>query len=103
MDALKVKVPSRYEKRRPTLSATIPVGTSKTIIPAVKKAFAANAWKFESPASSRKIVLMPQMSDADNVFPSRSRRYVRWIERGVGAGFPSATGVGVSFMTSLLE
>ena len=54
------------------MSATIPVGTSKSIIPAVKNAFAANASRFESPASSRKIVLMPQISDAASVFPSRS-------------------------------
>jgi hypothetical protein len=82
----------------------IPVGTSKTIIPAVKNAFAANAWKFESPASSKKIVLIPQMRDADSVLPNNRRRYVRWIERGVGAGFAPATGeAGGSFMTSLFE
>ncbi len=65
-------VPSRYDARRPTVSATIPVGTSKSTIPAVKNAFAAKASKFESPASSRKIVLIPQISDAASVFPSRS-------------------------------
>src|SRR5262245_50767878 len=53
-------------------------------IPAVKNAFAANASRFESPASSKKIVLMPQISDAANVFPKRSTRYRAWIERGVG-------------------
>jgi hypothetical protein len=31
-------------------------------------------------------VLMPQISDAASVFPSRSRRYVRWMKRGVGIG-----------------
>ena len=56
------------------MSATIPVGTSKSTIPAVKKALAANASKFESPASSRKIVLMPQISDAASVFPSMRSR-----------------------------
>ena len=56
------------------MSATIPVGTSKITIPAVKNAFAANASRFESPASSRKIVLMPQMNDAASVFPSISTR-----------------------------
>ena len=65
-------VPSRYDARRPTVSATIPVGTSKSTIPAVKNAFAAKASKFESPASSRKIVLIPQISDAASVLPSRS-------------------------------
>jgi hypothetical protein len=69
-----VTVPSRYEKRRPTVSATMPVGISKMTIPAVKNAFAANASRFESPASSRKIVLMPQMNDAASVFPVRSSR-----------------------------
>jgi hypothetical protein len=38
-------------------------------MPAVKNAFAANASRFESPASSRKIVLMPQMNEAARVFP----------------------------------
>jgi hypothetical protein len=37
----------------------------------VKKAFAANASRFESPASRRKIVLIPQISDAASVLPSR--------------------------------
>ena len=67
-------VPSRYEARRPTVSATIPVGTSNSTIPTVKNALAANASRFESPASSRKIVLIPQMNDAASVFPSRSSR-----------------------------
>ena len=84
VDAASVTVPSRYEARRPTVSATIPVGTSNSTIPAVKQALAANACRFESPASSRKIVLIPQISDAASVFPSRSTRYVRWMEAGVG-------------------
>ena len=69
-----VTVPSRYEARRPTVSATMPVGTSKTTMPAVKNALAAKASRFESPASSRKIVLMPQMNDAASVLPSSSSR-----------------------------
>ena len=56
------------------MSATIPVGTSKTTIPAVKNALAANASRFDSPASSRKIVLMPQMNDAARVLPNISSR-----------------------------
>jgi hypothetical protein len=40
----------------------------------VKNAFAANASRFESPASSRKSVLMPQMNEAARVFPSVSDR-----------------------------
>src|SRR5262249_56700374 len=64
-----VSVPSRYETRRPQMSATTPVGTSKATIPAVKNAFAANASRLLSPASSRKSVLMPQMNDAASVFP----------------------------------
>ena len=69
-----VTVPSRYEVRLPIVSATIPVGTSKITMPAVKKAFAANASRFERPASSRKIVLIPQMNDAASVLPSMSSR-----------------------------
>ena len=84
VDAASVTVPSRYDMRRPAVSATIPVGTSKITIPAVKNAFAVNASRFERPASSRKIVLIPQISDAASVFPKSSIRYVRWIERGVG-------------------
>jgi hypothetical protein len=56
------------------VSATIPVGTSNSTIPAVKKALAANASRFVNPASSRKIVLIPQMNDAASVFPSISSR-----------------------------
>ncbi len=72
--AASVTVPRRYDTRRPIVSATIPVGTSKMTIPTVKKALAANASRFESPASSRKIVLIPQISDAARVLPSRSVR-----------------------------
>jgi hypothetical protein len=60
--------------RRPIVSATIPVGTSKMTIPPVKKALAANASRFDRPASSRKIVLIPQIRDAARVLPSRSSR-----------------------------
>src|SRR3954471_7620759 len=62
----------------------MPVGTSNSTIPAVKNALAANAWKFERPASSRKIVLIPQISEAASVLPSSSTRYVRWIVLEVG-------------------
>ena len=74
MVTVRVTVPSRYEARRPTVSATMPVGTSKRTIPTVKNALAANASRLESPASSRKIVLIPQMNDAASVFPSSSTR-----------------------------
>jgi hypothetical protein len=40
----------------------------------VKNAFAANASKLVSPASSRNRVLMPQMNDAARVLPRRSVR-----------------------------
>ena len=69
-----VTVPIRYDARRPTPSATIPVGTSKSTIPAVKNALAPNASRFDRPASSRKIVLIPQMNDAASVFPRISTR-----------------------------
>ena len=65
-----VIVPSRYDTFLPTVSATTPVGISKITMPTVKNAFAANASKFDSPASSRKSVLMPQMNDAASVLPS---------------------------------
>jgi hypothetical protein len=39
-------------------------------MPAVKKALAANASVLLSPASSRKIVLIPQIRDAASVFHS---------------------------------
>ena len=70
MATARVTVPHRKEIRRPRESATIPVGISKSIIPAVQKALAAKASKFDSPASSRKIVLMPQMSEAASVLPA---------------------------------
>src|SRR6202022_196733 len=84
VEAASVTVPTKYETRRPAVSATTPVGTSNSTMPAVKKALAAKASRLESPASSRKIVLIPQMSDAASVLPSRRTRYVRWIEPGVG-------------------
>ena len=60
--------------RRPLVSATIPVGTSKSTCPAVKKALAVNAWVLLSPASSRNSVLMPQISDAASTVSSVSSR-----------------------------
>lgn len=65
--AMRVKVPSRYDMRRPKVSAMMPVGTSKMTWPRVKKALAAKASKLLSPASSRKMVLIPQMSDEARV------------------------------------
>ena len=67
-------MPRRYDIRLPIVSATIPVGISKMTMPAVKKAFAAKAWRLLSPASSRKIVLMPQIREVARVFPSMSVR-----------------------------
>jgi hypothetical protein len=64
-----VTVPRRKDARRPQESATTPVGTSKTTIPAMKKALAANASRLVSPASSRKSVLMPQIKDVASVLP----------------------------------
>ena len=59
--------PSTYENRRPRVSATTPVGISKITWPSVKNALAANASALFSPASSRKIVLIPQMNDDASV------------------------------------
>jgi hypothetical protein len=50
----------------------MPVGTSSSTIPAGKNVLAANASGSDSPASSRKIVLMPHISDATNVVPGSS-------------------------------
>ena len=52
----------------------MPVGISNSTMPAVKKALAANASAFDSPASSRKMVLMPQMNDEARVLISVSAR-----------------------------
>ena len=65
--AASVSAPSTYESRRPRRSATTPVGISNSIIPAVKNALAANASRFDRPASSRNRVLMPQISEAESV------------------------------------
>jgi len=57
----RVAVPRRNDVRRPRVSAITPVGTSKSTIPAVKKAFAAKAFVIVRPASRRKRVFMPQI------------------------------------------
>lgn len=51
------------ETRRPTVSATTPVGISKTIIPSVNAALASITWKMSRPASIKNSVLIPQMRD----------------------------------------
>ena len=58
----------RNERRRPSVSATTPVGISNTTIPAENAAFATNTSKKLSPASRRKSVLTPQMRAADSVY-----------------------------------
>jgi hypothetical protein len=60
------------------VSATTPVGTSKTTCPTVKKALAVKASVLVRPASSRNKVLIPQMNDAASVDNRASKRYVRW-------------------------
>ena len=60
-------MPMRNEARRPMVSAMTPVGTSKTICPALKVALTANTQKMLRPASSRNRVLTPQMIEADRV------------------------------------
>ena len=49
--------------RRPTVSATTPVGISNTIEPSVKAAFVSITWKMLSPAPSLNSVSTPQMRD----------------------------------------
>ena len=63
---------SRNEIRRPSVSATTPVGTSNRTIPAENAAFATNTSKKLRPASSRKSVLTPQMSAAESVYSPAS-------------------------------
>ena len=58
---------SRNDTRRPSVSATTPVGTSNSTIPAENAAFAMKTSKKLSPALSRKSVLTPQMSAAESV------------------------------------
>src|SRR5712691_7559762 len=55
--------------------------------PRVKKALAANASALFSPASSRKIVLIPQMNDDASVVSSVRTRYVRSTVRA-GSAIP---------------
>ena len=59
------------------MSATTPVGTSNSTMPAVNRALAVNAAVLLSPASSRNRVLMPQMNDAAKVLNSIRVRYTR--------------------------
>jgi hypothetical protein len=56
------------------VSATTPVGTSKSTWPTVKKALAAKASVLFRPATSRKRVLMPQMKDAASLVNRVSSR-----------------------------
>ncbi len=49
------------------VSATTPVGTSKITIPAVKRALTTITWKMSSPASIKKRVLIPHMTDTESV------------------------------------
>jgi hypothetical protein len=58
----------RKEARRPRVSATMPVGTSKRAMLPVKIALATNACRSDNPAPSRNIVFTPQISDADSVY-----------------------------------
>ncbi len=74
MDTSSVDAPKTKDVRRPRVSATMPVGTSKSTIPAVKKALAVNAWVLLRPASSRNSVLMPQIIDAASTVRSVSSR-----------------------------
>ncbi len=68
-----------YDVRRPRVSAITPVEISNRTWPTVKNALAVNASTLLRPASSRKIVLIPQMNDEANVVSNVSTRYVRWI------------------------
>ncbi len=58
---------SRYDARRPRVSATTPVGTSKNISETVNAALTTMISKRSSPTSSKKSVLTPQISDCARV------------------------------------
>ncbi len=65
---------SRNEVRRPRVSASTPVGISKRAMLPVNTALATNTPKMSSPASRRKRVLTPQISDAESVYsPAMTR------------------------------
>jgi hypothetical protein len=81
VDARSVAAPSRYDVRRPRVSAITPVGISKPTCPAVKNALAVNAPALLNPASSRNRVLTPQMNDAASVESNVNVRYVRITRR----------------------
>ena len=70
VESSSVPAPRRKLKRRPRVSATTPVGTSKMTWPRLKNALAAKASALLSPASSRKSVLTPQMNEAASVVSS---------------------------------
>ncbi len=53
---------SRYETRRPTVSATTPVGTSNATCATVYAALMSMTSKMSKPTESRNSVLTPQMS-----------------------------------------
>ena len=59
---------NRNEARRPTVSATTPVGISNSTLPAVNAAPATNTPKMSRPASSRNSVFTPQISEAESVY-----------------------------------
>jgi len=51
------------DTRRPSVSATTPVGISNSTFPSVNAALVIMTWKMSSPACSLNSVSMPQMSD----------------------------------------
>ena len=56
------------------MSATTPVGTSKTTCATVYAALTSITWKMSSPTDSRKSVLTPQMSDWASVVVAATPR-----------------------------
>ena len=52
------------DTRRPSVSATTPVGISNTTIPNVNAALVSITWKMSSPAWSLNSVSTPQISEA---------------------------------------
>ena len=68
VEAARVTMARSSDALRPMVSATTPVGTSKTICPTVNTEFTIMTWKIVSPPSRiRKMVLIAQITEDANM------------------------------------
>jgi len=65
--AISVTALNKNERRRPVVSATTPVGISKSTVPTVNAELATKTWKMFKPESRRNNVFTPQITDAESV------------------------------------